>query len=140
MKSLVIVIATLFLTGCFGMFARPDPEPPVVYRMVQMEVFQPPLPAPMQLEQIKWFVITRDNSQAQMAEVEALTGTDFVLFGVTPKTYENMAWNFQEIRRYVRQLEALILYYMEVTQGPAGSTPDEWLEFNRRRQEENRPD
>lgn len=136
MRTVAIVLITVILTGCFGMFTRPDPEPPVVFREVQVDIFQPPLPAPMQLEHIQWFVITRDNAEEKMAEVERFTGMDFVLFGLIPKAYENSAWNLQETRRYIRQLEALVLYYQEVTRSPAGTTPEDWIEFNRRRQEE----
>lgn len=139
MRLLGTMILLLFLTGCAGLFSRPDPEPPVVFRDTQVDIYQPPLPAPLQMESIRWFVITRDNIEEKMDEVERFTGVDFVLFGVTPKVYENTAWNFQETRRYIRQLEALVLYYMEVTESPAGTNPEDWLEFNRRRQEENDP-
>jgi hypothetical protein len=50
---------------------------------------------------------------------------------MTPQSYENMAYNFQEMRRYIRQQTEIIKYYREATKpkGPSG-----WLEENQERQ------
>ena len=40
---------------------------------------------------VQWFVVTKENVEDKIAEVENYTGTDFVIFGMTPQSYENMA-------------------------------------------------
>lgn len=54
----------------------------------------------------------------------------YVLFGLTPQDYENMAYNLQELRRYVRQQKEIILYYRQATQGDADTDSEDWLERN----------
>ena len=39
----------------------------------------------------------------------------FVIFGMTPQDYENMAFNLQELRRYIRQQKEIIIYYRDAT-------------------------
>lgn len=130
MRTLLVIVSMVMLTGCTW-FSRPSD--PVESRTIVVvpEIYHPPMPTPLQLEDVTWFVLTRDNIDAQMSEIERVTGHPFVVYGVVPKAYENMAWNFQEVRRYVRQLQALTTYYQRVTKSPAGSTPEEWIEFNR---------
>jgi len=55
------------------------------------------------------------NMAEKIYEVEQQTGSEFVMFAVTPQAYENMAYNLQEIRRYMRQQKEIILYYREAT-------------------------
>ena len=35
------------------------------------------------------------------------------IFGMTPQDYENMAFNLQELRRYIRQQKEIIIYYRD---------------------------
>jgi hypothetical protein len=133
--SKIMLIALLFLLPGCG-FLRPattDSLPPVkvITETVQLEIYQPPLPPEIQLDDVQWFVVTKENLEDKIAEVENYTGTDFVIFGMTPQSYENMAYNFQEMRRYIRQQTEIIKYYREATK-PKG--PEGWLEENQERQ------
>jgi hypothetical protein len=133
----IMLIALLFLLpGCS--FLRPStpeplPLPPVkiITETVQLEIYQPPLPPEIQLDDVQWFVLTESNLQDKISEVKSFTGADFVVFGMTPQSYENMAYNFQEMRRYIRQQTEIIKYYREATKpkGPSG-----WLEENQEQQ------
>ena len=44
-----------------------------------------------------------------------MQGGTFVIFGMTPQDYENMAFNLQELRRYIRQQKEIIIYYRDAT-------------------------
>lgn len=131
-KLISIALISTSLAGC-ALFSgsRPDPAPPVetVTQRIPQEIYQPPLPNPVRLEDIRWFVITADNLDAQIARIENLQDGDFVVFAVTPRDYENMAGNLQELRRYVRQQREIIEYYREATRG--SDSMEEWLERNR---------
>lgn len=132
-----MVIALLFLLqGCgFLRPATPEPLPlppvKVITETVQLEIYQPPLPPEIQLDDVQWFVLTESNLQDKIREVKSFTGADFVVFGMTPQSYENMAYNFQEMRRYIRQQTEIIKYYREATK-PKGL--EGWLEENEERQ------
>jgi hypothetical protein len=102
------------------MFAKPLPYVPpepvkVVTVEIQPEIYQPPLPKSVKLEDIRWIVITKDNLSEKVTELENITGNDFVVFAMTPHDYENLAYNLQEVRRYIRQLNEVVVYYQSVT-------------------------
>jgi hypothetical protein len=133
----IILIATLLLLQSCSLLKPAVPEPlplppvKVITETVQLEIYQPPLPPEIQLDDIQWFVLTEGNLEEKVTEIKNYTGSDFVVFGLTPQSYENMAYNLQEIRRYIRQQTEIIKYYREATKpkGPAG-----WLEENQEQQ------
>ena len=139
-KLFALIVLMITLPGCssFSLFGRsqppePLPLPPVkiITETVQLEIYQPPLPPEIQLDDVQWFVLTESNMQDKVAEVKRFTGAEFVVFGLTPQSYENMAYNLQEIRRYIRQQTEIIKYYREATK-VKGS--DGWLEENEEQQ------
>lgn len=131
-KLPVIALMALTVSGCAGWnpFSRDiDTRPPVeiVTREVPQRIYQPPAPNPLELEDVEWFVITEENFNEQIQRLQELQGTEWVIFAVTPRAYENMAYNFQEMRRYIRQQGEIIVYYREATQ-PGDAA--EWQEEN----------
>ena len=136
MNKIILIASLLLLQSCSLLkptVPEPLPLPPVkvITETVQLEIYQPPLPPEIQLDDVQWFVLTEGNLEEKIAEVENFTGADFVVFGLTPQSYENMAYNLQEIRRYIRQQTEIIKYYREATKpkGPSG-----WLEENQNQQ------
>lgn len=76
---------------------------------------------------VPWYVITPDNMEEKIAEIEAATG-NVVIFAITPKGYENLAIGIAELRRYVKDQQAIIAYYEEALtpdEPPAEATPAE---------------
>ena len=71
---------------------------------------------------IYFFIINKDNYDEKVQEVEELLGGNFAVFALTPTGYESMAYNLQEIRRFIRQQKEIILYYRKATKG---DEPDE---------------
>ena len=132
--KILLLLSSLVITGCSFLPTKPVPyTPPVittVTEQVRVPIYQPPLPAAIQLENVRWFVITKDNLDAKIAEVESIIGNDFVVFAMTPQSYENMSYNMQELRRYVLQQKEVILYYRAATQDDDGTTAEDWLEKN----------
>jgi type III secretory pathway component EscR len=53
-----------------------------------------------------------------------------VLMGMTPKGYENMAANLQDIKRYIKQQKEIILYYREATGAESNNDKEDWVEKN----------
>ena len=74
------------------------------------------------------------NLDQKIAEVEKMIGGDFVVMAITPKGYENMAANLQDIKRYIKQQKEIILYYREAT-GANSDSKDEWLDKNEQQQD-----
>ena len=134
MKPTIVLVSafTIALSSGCRVLPKVDVTPPppvkVITEEVKVDIYQPPLPNEIGLEDVAWFVITKDNWEESVAKVEGLLGGDFVVMALTPKGYENMAYNLQEIRRYIRQQKEIILYYRKATN--AADEAEEWLEKN----------
>lgn len=132
MKHMMLsLLCMATLTGC-ELF-RTKPEIEIQTRLVPITVYQPERPDGVNLEDVKFHVLTEENMDEKLAELRQLQGS-IVLFAITPKDYENLAWNMQELRRYIRQSGEIILYYENATTVPDGENVDEWLERNQEQQ------
>ena len=132
-----LIILMAFLAGCSSIpgfkpepMVAPEPIVKTVTEYKTLEIYQPPLPEAIALEDVEFFVITEKNFEEQIAKLEKMQGGVFVLFGLTPQDYENMAYNLQELRRYVRQQKEIILYYRQATMGDLNTDAEDWLERN----------
>ena len=74
------------------------------------------------------------NIDQKIAELEKRIGGDFVMMGISVKGYENMAYNLQEIKRYLNQQKEIILYYREATGGLDNDSKEDWLNKNKENQ------
>ena len=69
-----------------------------------------PMPTALQLEELKWIIITSENAQEVVAKLEA-AGIDPVLFGLTDKDYQVLARNFAQIRQKLQETNNLLEEY-----------------------------
>ena len=109
-----------FLSGCSFMKSDPLPTPEPIIKTVTeyktLEIYQPQLPKRIDLQEVEFFVVTEKNLEEQIARISKMQDGTFVIFGLTPQDYENMAYNLQELRRYIRQQKEIIIYYRNATQ------------------------
>jgi hypothetical protein len=124
----------LALGGCSMLQPQPLPAPEPVIKTVTeyktLEIYQPPLPKAISLQDVEFFVVTEKNFEEQVKKLEKLQSGTYVLFGLTPQDYENMAYNLQELRRYIRQQKEIIIYYREATQDDVDTDAADWIERN----------
>jgi len=69
-------------------------------------------PTPLQLEQIKWIIITSENANEVFKKMEE-QGLDPVLFGLTDNDYQLIAKNFAQIRNQLKITNDLLDKYKE---------------------------
>jgi|TARA_R110000851_G_scaffold5963_9_gene24264 hypothetical protein len=82
-------------------------------------------PKAVKFPPVDWYVVTEENLEEKLAELEANTG-NIVFFAITPKGYENLALGIAEMRRYIKDTQAIIGYYEEaLTEEPVTKTPEE---------------
>ena len=140
-KSITVAVgASILISGCSWMprlewgkeevFVPPEPQIITVTEKVPLRIYQPPLPQEIDLLNVNFFVITEENMEEKVKEIEKILDGNFVVFALTPDGYEKMAENFQEVRRYVRQQKELIIYYREATTESEGTTAEDWLQNN----------
>jgi len=198
----IIVGSFVGLSAC-STLQGPQPLPPikVITETVALEIYQPPLPQEIKMQNIQWSVITntpckpatakhklgyytteiyqyedvyvvdeqgkatgetkrelvRDaneqrvameqikdehgnviqvcgNLDQKIAEVKKELGGEFVIMSVTPTGYENMAFNLQEIKRYIKQQKEIVLYYREATGANKSDDKEDWINKNNENQ------
>lgn len=105
----ILLIAFIFLMGCsFGgekkikIFSVEQPR----------ENLNLSKPTPLQMEQIKWIIITSENAAEVFAKLEE-AGIDPVLWGLTDKDYEVLAKNFAQIRNKLKETNEILDKYKE---------------------------
>ncbi len=119
MRILTSFLMIAFLSGCSFMQRDPLPTPEPIIKTVTeyktLEIYQPQLPKRIDLQDVEFFVVTEKNLEEQIAKISKMQDGTFVIFGMTPQDYENMAYNLQELRRYIRQQKEIIIYYRDAT-------------------------
>ena len=75
-------------------------------------------PKPLQLNDTRVFVVTKDNFEQFKKEFTNIYG-ELAFVALSMKDYENLALNIADIRRYLNQQEEIIVYYEKaVTEEP----------------------
>jgi len=72
------------------------------------------MPRAIDLKEPQWYVVSKQNLDEFLARIEKEAGT-VVFFAMSPGDYELMAYNMQELRRYIREMNQVIVYYRTVT-------------------------
>jgi|TARA_R110002124_G_scaffold251584_2_gene416830 hypothetical protein len=102
-----LLTLTIFLTSCSG--------------IKQLEIFKQEVPranlnldkpTPLQLENLKWIIITSENAEEVFKKLEE-QGIDPVLWGLTDKDFELLAKNFARIRNQLKITNDLLEEYKE---------------------------
>jgi len=106
-----LLLATLLLSSCSSF--RADPEIKIVTKLEKTVVPIVPMPKPVQMNDIKIYVVSpNENLEEFKKEFEAKNGADAYI-AISIKDYENLSNNFAELRRYIEQQKAIIVYYEE---------------------------
>ena len=92
----------------------PTKQVEVVARPVERTIVQPIMPREIDLKEVRWLTITPENYEEQFAVIEAQEG-ELVFLAMTIPDYEVMAYNMQELKRYITELKDVVVYYREVT-------------------------
>lgn len=115
-----LLLTTLLSSGCASV------EPQVVLKTdyVVKDIPIQPHPKPLNLHRVKWYAVTPENMEEFLQRFEEESGIT-VFFAVSVPDYENMSLNVAELRRYINQQKALIVYYEESIQTMIKETPED---------------
>ena len=67
-------------------------------------------PKPVQMNDVKIYVVTEENYEEFLEEFNAKNGKT-AWIAISVKDYENLSLNFAELRRYIEQQKEIIVYY-----------------------------
>ena len=104
---LVLLILTTFLTSCAGVKTLE-----IFKKEVPRENLNLAKPTPLELENLKWIIITSKNADEVFKKLEE-QGIDPVLWGLTDKDFEMLAKNFARIRNQLKITNDLLDKYKE---------------------------
>ena len=102
-----VLLMSLTLMGC-GMM--PEPKVLTVTKTVQTQVPIQARPKQVQLNDVKIWVVSKENYKEFVKEYAKKNGGDSYI-AISVKDYENLALNFAELRRYIEQQKQIIIYY-----------------------------
>lgn len=113
--KLTVVLSTLLITsGCASLWSTPEPEVKIVTKTIERKITQPTMPKAIDLKEPFWYVVSEKNLEEFKTRLHNEQG-QLVFFAMTPADYELMAYNLQEIKRYVNEMNQVIIYYRKVT-------------------------
>jgi len=92
----------------------PTKQIEVTAKPLDRKIVQPIMPREIDLQEPRWIVITPENWEEQLAMIEKQEG-ELVFLAMTIPDYEIMAYNMQEIKRYITELQDVVVYYRKVT-------------------------
>ena len=72
------------------------------------------MPREIDLKEVRWLTITPENYTEQFKIIEEQEG-ELVYLAMTVPDYEVMAYNMQELKRYITELKDVVVYYRMVT-------------------------
>ena len=102
-----IILIGLILTGCSGVKKLSIFKQEVPRANLNLDK-----PTPLQLENLKWIIITSENAEEVFKKLEE-QGIDPVLWGLTDKDFELLAKNFARIRNQLKITNDLLEEYKE---------------------------
>ena len=92
----------------------PTKQIEVTAKPMERTIVQPIMPREIDLKEPQWIVVTPENKEEQLARIEKQE-CELVFLAMTIPDYEVMAYNMQELKRYIAELKDVVVYYREVT-------------------------
>ena len=111
-----IILIGFILTGCAGVKTLEIFKQEVPRENLNLEK-----PTPLELENLRWIIITSANAEEVFKKLEE-QGIDPVLWGLTDKDFELLAKNFARIRNQLKITNDLLDKYKEYYEVEDGET------------------
>ena len=99
----------LFLNGCAAVAVKELQSYKIEKKREPLNL---PMPVPLELLDVEWIVVTKDNVDEVMEKVKA-EGGDYALFAVTDEGYKKLSTNYADIRNKLYEQNQIILSYKE---------------------------
>lgn len=112
----VPVASLLILSGC-SLWQKPEPEIKTVTQVQRITVPIVARPKPIDLVDVQVFVVNKDNIDQFVKDFTAKHG-EFAVVSLSIDSYENLALNIADLRRYINQQNDIIVYYEDSMKQP----------------------
>ena len=105
-----VLVFGLLLNGCAGLAVKE-------IQSYKIEKKREPLaldmPAPLELQDVDWIIITKENADEVFEKVKNDKNGDYALFALTDNGYEKLALNFADIRNKLAEQRQITLSYKD---------------------------
>lgn len=124
LRTILLPLMLLTISGCStlgGFLGREEPKPiPVEIKTVEVKIpiTHPTLPRGLDLREPQWYVVSDKNIDEFLERIAKENAGQVVFLAMSVQDYELMAYNMQEIKRYVNQMKEVIVYYRTVNDVP----------------------
>lgn len=110
--SAALLLLLPVISGC-SLLNRQPPEPEVVIqtKFVENKIPLQVSPKPVNLNHPKIYVVTEENWDEFIKTYKKDNGQEWVFYAFSVRSYETLALNIAEIRRYMEQQKSIIAYY-----------------------------
>ena len=105
----ILIVLMVMLTNC-----ATTRQIEVSAKPIDRQIIQPELPREIDLKEPKWYVVSEKNLDEFLETLKKAEG-QIVFFAMSVPDYELMAYNTQELKRFITELQQVIVYYREVT-------------------------
>ena len=117
----------ILLLGLLAVFLSSCSESVQEIQVTTVEVSKTPLnlpnPDPLQLQDVEWIIITKDNAMEIFEKLKA-AGGEYALFAVEDTGYEKIQINFTDIRNKLAEQRQLLLAYKEYYESEESETTE----------------
>jgi len=112
LKKILLVLTVLTMACSCSLI--PSKKVEIVTKPIERTIVQPILPRAVDLKDPYWYVVSEKNLDEFLQRVEKEEGS-VVFFAMSVPDYELMAYNMQELKRYIKELKEVVVYYRTVT-------------------------
>ena len=112
LKKIVATLTVLMMACSCSLL--PTKQVEIVSKPIERTIVQPIMPREIDLKDPYWYVVSNENIDEFLVRIEKESG-QVVFFAMSVPDYELMAYNMQELKRYINELKEVVVYYKKVT-------------------------
>ena len=105
---LLLGLLAVFLTSC-GSSVQEIAVTTVAQEKTPLNI---PNPDPLQMRDVEWIIVTKDNAMEIFEEIKS-GGGEYSVFAVTDTGFEALSLNFSDIRNRLAEQRQIIISYKE---------------------------
>jgi len=111
-KTVAVLMISMMVSSCSLLPSRQQVD--IITKPIERQIVQPIMPREIDLKEPYWYVVSDKNVDEFIARVEKEHG-QLVFVAMSIPDYEIMAYNMQELKRYINELKEVVVYYRKVT-------------------------
>ena len=111
LKQIVVLLMVSMMAYSCSLIPK---QVDVISKPLKRTIAQPVMPREIDLNEPYWFVVSELNVDEFLERVKKEEGR-IVFVAMSIPDYELMAYNMQELKRYINELKEVVVYYRKVT-------------------------